>query len=123
MNTRPGIAAIFRVTKHLYGVVVDDRYVARILFDGNNSPIEYFRSSDKIGTVHSMLMKDFPNVELKTPAEFDHELDHIELFGCRSESGLPFETALDPEDRLTNEKILEIIEEGERMLNKFNETA
>lgn len=115
MDTRPGIAAIFMVR--------EKRYQTRILFEGNESPIEYFKTSDKIGTVHSMLMKDFPNVTLKTTTEFDYEIDHIKLFGCRSDSGMPFEPELDPEDRLTNEKILEIIAEGERILDKFNEKA
>lgn len=74
---KSGIARIIEV-KH-------DVFQAEILFDGELSST-YFMCRDFHSTVAIRLNEQYPLVEQVRNQEFLCELDHINLFGCRSDA-------------------------------------
>lgn len=72
-----GIARIVEMKK--------DVFQAEILFDGHLSST-YFMCRDFHSTVAIRLKEQYPNVKQIRSQEFVCELDHINLFGCRSDA-------------------------------------
>lgn len=57
---------------------------AQILLDGTMAPVD-FMCRDGFATVAYRLKEMYPNVEVVQNQEFLCELDHINLFDCRSD--------------------------------------
>lgn len=62
-----------------------DVFQAQILLDGNKAPVD-FMCRDFHSTVAIRLKELYPNVQLVRNQEFLCELDHINLFDCRSDA-------------------------------------
>lgn len=75
MNTGSCIAGIFEIQPNVFR--------ARLLFDGILTPVECL-CQGSFAHVYQWLTREFPLVVLKTPEEFQEELDHIAVFQCRS---------------------------------------
>lgn len=86
---------------------------ARVLFHNSLTPVEYFSQGDERYITARLVVDDICLAEdLVTNAEFQMELDHIALFGCRSERP-SFETV-----RLSNEEIELMLDHGDRLLDE-----
>ncbi len=72
-----GIARIVEMKK--------DVFQAEILFDGQLAST-YFMCRDFHSTVAIRLREQYPNVKQVRSQEFLCEMDHINLFGCRSDA-------------------------------------
>lgn len=109
MDTRPGIAAIF---------VLKNKFHARILFDGNMAPVEFFARSDDSEELQAQLVLNFPFVKLVKLQEFRCELDHINLFGCRSDEPAYTNSNVEdvPTERLSDNDIIRILDDAGREL-------
>lgn len=100
-----GIARIVEIKK--------DVFQAEILFDGELSST-YFMCRDFHSTVAIRLKEQYPNVKQIRSQEFLCELDHINLFKCRStdQSWTPPMTKEESEDlaaRLERQQSLELL--------------
>lgn len=89
---------------------------ARVLFDDNLTPVEYYRPGETIEEVIASFSMDFPFVEFIRLQEFESELDHIKLFNCRSDAP-SWEL---PTERLTDDQILGILNDSDRVLDSFD---
>lgn len=113
INFNPGIACIWPVK--------GDICQARILFDGAMSPVELFSRGTEV-EIRAELALDYPMVNIVAKQEYLCELDHINLFGCRSDAQsyvIPQEEV----DRLSDTDISNILDETNLELDRIQETT
>jgi hypothetical protein len=89
--------------------VEKDVFAAEILFDGSMAGVA-FMCRDFHSTVAIRLGEQYPNVAVVSNQEYLCELDHINLFGCRSDApcwtpAMTTEEAEDLERVLRNQEI------------------
>lgn len=88
------------------------KYFAKILYENALEPVDLFRLEDTPKLLHAHLLIDFMNMEIVTRREFELELDHIRLFGCRSHDKLVLDEDEKPKD---NKEVIDFFLDDEDM--------
>ena len=90
-----------------------DRFIAKMLFENNTQPVYYYFNDGSILLIHAHLNTEFMNLEVVTRQRFEMELDHIRLFGERSDDRL----ILRREERISDELVIDFLDYSDLPLN------
>jgi len=103
-----------------------DKFRAKILVGKNHEPLDFFRQTTDRDELVGWLTIEFVGIEIVTQYRFQMELDHIRLFGCRSDDPsfeLPIERLGEPSDnRMSTDVIIQTLDAADKKLDEMENT-